>query len=269
MSRRSRKLASYASNASNSTTTDRPRILRFYSYADMISDENAQSRRPSLSHSISSSLLRQSPQPTFSNPFHPTNRRGSNASNVGGLASPTLSGRNLPHRLTTSARSPNTRSSTPLGPCGGPQSTGLQPATAPASARKDRRKFTLESSGSDLSNSEGDNDDESDQDLATSPNSPTHMQNATNSQTLYNTVTGPRLTRTSTQNSFKKVPPPYKARTYSSASSMSPFLSPTSRTSFSMQSPVQNLNDVLYDSTLQTGTAGDVLRRKVSNAGDV
>lgn len=57
-------------------------------------------------------------------------------------------------------------------------------------------------------------------------------------------------------------------RTYSSASSMSPLFH-ASRASFSNQGAAQNLNDVLYDDSLQTSSVGDVLRKKVSNAGDV
>ncbi|KAM3160758.1 Viable in a HAL3 SIT4 background protein 2 [Lachancea thermotolerans] len=254
--------ASCTSNASNATATDRPRVLRFYSYADMLSDENAHSRRPSLTQSTSSSLLRQSPQPSFSNPFSPSNRRNSNSSGLSpGLAAPTLSSRHLPNHLTTCSRSPTLRASTPVGQ---PTPTATQLPAAGPQARKERNKFHLESSGSDCSTS----DEESDQDMATSPNSPTLMQSAANSQTLYNTVTGPRLTRASTQNSFKKARPPYRVRTYSSASSMSPLFH-ASRASFSNQGAAQNLNDVLYDDSLQTSSVGDVLRKKVSNAGDV
>ncbi|SCU94201.1 LAFA_0F20472g1_1 [Lachancea sp. 'fantastica'] len=253
--------ASDVSNCSNctSTTSDRPRILRFYSYADMISDENAQNRRPSLSQSASSSLLRaQSPQPSFSNPFHNSiNRRASASSSLGLAVPPQRSGAPQPR---SAARSPSSRVSSPTF---GPSNN---------SAPRPKNKFTIESSGSDCSTSEGENDEDSDHEApATSPNSRSAMYGATNpasSQTLYNTVTGPRLTRTSTQNSFKKVRPVYKTRTYSNASSVSPFLN-ANRALHTNPAPAQNMNDVLYDDGLQTNTVSDVLRKKISNASEL
>ncbi|SCV05464.1 LANO_0H08064g1_1 [Lachancea nothofagi CBS 11611] len=264
---------SYASNCSNCTSTasERPRILRFYSYADMISDENAHTRRPSLTQSASSTLLRQSPQPAFSNPFQIPNRRGSGSSNLGPTA-PSLSSRNLTSQLRTTSRSPSTRVSTPVNLTLSPAiSTSISDNGGNPALPKPKNKFSLESSGSDCSTSEGENEDESDQEMATSPNSPTAMLNATNpvhSQTLYNTVTSPRLTRTSTQNSFKKASPSYKVRTYSNASSVSPFLS-ANRALLSNQGPAQNMNDVLYDDGLQSNTVSNVLREKISNASEL
>ncbi|CEP62125.1 Mlf3p LALA0_S04e08394g [Lachancea lanzarotensis] len=253
--------ASDVSNCSNctSTTSDRPRILRFYSYADMISDENAQNRRPSLSQSASSSLLRsQTPQPAFSNPFHNSiNRRASGSSSLG-LAVPPQ--RNSGSQLRSAARSPSSRVSSPTF---GPSNNSVP---------RPKNKFTIESSGSDCSTSEGENEEDSDHEAtATSPNSRSAMYGATNpasSQTLYNTVTGPRLTRTSTQNSFKKVRPVYKTRTCSNASSVSPFLN-ANRALNTHPTPAQNMNDVLYDDGLQTNTVSDVLRQKISNASGV
>ncbi|SCU86478.1 LAME_0D06304g1_1 [Lachancea meyersii CBS 8951] len=251
--------ASGVSNCSNCTSTasDRPRILRFYSYADMISDENAQCRRPSVSHSASSTLLRgQSPQPSFTNPFHgAANRRASGSSPSAGLAAPPLrSSAGAP--LRNSSRSPSTRVSSPT--------------FAPVAPRS-KNKFTLESSGSDCSTSEGENDDESDHEMATSPSSRSTIYNSANppsSQTLYNTVTGPRLTRTTTQNSFNKARPTYKTRTYSSASSVSPFLN-ANRALLTHPGPAQNMNDVLFDDGLQINTVSDVLRKKISNADEL
>ncbi|SCU88321.1 LADA_0E09494g1_1 [Lachancea dasiensis] len=267
---------SNASNCSNGTSTasDRPRILRFYSYADMISDENAHSRRPSLTQSTSSSVLRQSPQPSFSNPFHsPTTRRDS-ASSALGLSAPSLSSRNLTSQLRTTSRSPSIRIGTPINsisPSVHSCHNSSNPSSNPVKGfTKSQNKFVIESSGSDCSTSEGENEEDSDQDVANSPNSPTSMLNSSsppNSQALYNTVTGPRLTRTSTQNSFKKGRPIYKVRTYSNASSMSPLLS-TGRSLQSHQGPTQNMNDVLFDDGLQSNSVGEVLRKKISNASE-
>ncbi|SCU84742.1 LAMI_0C08702g1_1 [Lachancea mirantina] len=268
--------ASAASNASGasgqstqSTATavdrgvERPRVLRFYSYADMLSDENAHSRRPSLSQSLSNSWARASPQPIFTNSFKGT-RRESLPSNISTTGS---SCRQFPQHSKTLSRSPTGVS------CRSFVTSPSIPTSAPASSArptadsKQKGKFHLESSGSDCSTSE----DESDQDMATSPNSPTLMNNATNSQNLYNTVTGPRLSRTSTQNSFKKAHPPYSNRTYSFASNISPFLSQSRSTANSAPSGnTQNMNDVLYNeaSSLQSNSVGEVLRRKMSSATD-
>ncbi|CDO94541.1 unnamed protein product [Kluyveromyces dobzhanskii CBS 2104] len=48
------------SASQGSNVEPRPRVLRFYSYADMLSDENSSNpRRPSITQSLSSTLLRQ------------------------------------------------------------------------------------------------------------------------------------------------------------------------------------------------------------------
>ncbi|SCW02022.1 LAFE_0E12420g1_1 [Lachancea fermentati] len=276
--------ASVASNISNasaaSAQTERPRVLRFYSYADMLSDENANPRRPSITQSLSSTFLRQQnpqqPQPLLHNPFASPNRRGSNSSNMMPLSCTTS--RNLPNHVLNLSRSPTNRVSTPVLSNGngngngsgngnhtnGQQLLTQQLGTPHATTRKSTGKFHLESSGSDCSASE----DDSDTEMATSPNSPSLLYNATNSQNLYNTVTGPRLSRTSTQNSFKKVAPPYKVRTYSNASGISPFLNSTRAGTAAVPGNAQNMNDLLYDESLKSGSVGDVLRRKVSNTND-
>lgn len=167
----------------------RPRVLRFYSYADMISDENSSyPRRPSITQSLSSTLLRQqgagtptgfdshragnSPSnqlgsPDFSNPF--LNNQAiaaavaANGGNSGQGVSPLESHRKLsnvsipPLAVATrhysgnlACRSPNTNTTN-----GHRLSTSpLMIPHNPNSALLRKSNFQIESSGSECSDDE-------------------------------------------------------------------------------------------------------------------
>lgn len=264
---------SRATTASASTTmgsvSERPRVLRYYSYADMLSDENSNPRRPSITQSLSSTLLRQSPpiqrsnsmvQPSFSNPFIITtnspHRRDSNSSNI----MPPLTA--PPCKRYSNAflsRSPTNQSQR------FPNSPRLTAQTTAISKKKNSKFHIESSSGSECSTS----DDESDCEMTHSPNSPSLLPAP--SSALYTNSTpvanGLRLSRTSTQGSFKKLPPPYKSRTYSNASSINPFMN-LSRGSVSSAN-TQNMDDLLYEEGLQTGSVGEILRNKLTNTSDI
>ncbi|AET40143.1 Mlf3p Ecym_5388 [Eremothecium cymbalariae DBVPG len=255
----------------------KPRVLRFYSYADMLSDENthqkhqqqpqelqqrqlkqdiAQDQRPGISHSLSLTLLRHSPPntcssdiyrtdschvqqlPSFSNPFLPVSHRRDSVSSVGMVS--------------------RKRSSNP------PNARFVTATTSKAAASG---KFSLETS-SDWSSSEEDLDQGSSRTsygvsslhskgpAPVSPNSPTAIvaNNGLHCKSL-----GSRTVPCS----LKKTPSPFKATP--------PFQSDVG-SSFvlgrrgSVQKAPSNMDDLIFNQ-LHSESASEMLRQKVCSTG--
>lgn len=168
----------------------RPRVLRFYSYADMLSDENSQNpRRPSITQSLSSTLLRQQQQqqqpggpglphdpyqstsPSFSNPFLSSQALASSAAPGNGVQPPTspldaqrkYSNVSIPPLSVTTrhysnnmlSRSPNTTAAPAAHRL---SSSPLMIPHNTNSALLRKSHFQIESSGSECSDEETDRD---------------------------------------------------------------------------------------------------------------
>lgn len=263
------KLMRTNSASQGSGVEGRPRVLRFYSYADMLSDETAKGRRPSISQSLSSSLLRQQGEnqknnggsqsaqvsPHFSNPFlsnHPADADRKNSF----TSIPPLSIATRHYSSNMLSRSPN--QGTANIPAG--QRLSCSPLMAQQNLNGSilrRGNFQIDSSGSECSDEEEHENNETYREQRSAGASGTSPGNAM----------GSRLSRTSTQGSNfnKKLSPPlHKARTYSNASGISPYANNFSRGSFSSAN-TQNMDDLLFDEQLQTSTVSEVLKKKLTN----
>lgn len=273
---------SHANNTNNNAGSNQPssqqdaKTLRFYSYADMLSDEMASSsptmknfRRPSLSHSSSFSYLKPNQsKPTlttnFSNPF--IKKRDS----ISGPTSASSSNLARHYSNTMLSRSPTNQPSTQQQQrarccctkegkedlkCENNDTNTNQHTKLRASQRLGKSKFHLESSGSDEFSTD-DEDENSNPLSSTSPNviSPS-------------TFLGPRVSRSSTQTSINSSSPLYaSARTYSNsgANPVSPSIIRRRESSSVFQQPSIN-NVLMYDDTLQTEKVGEALRKRISN----
>lgn len=252
---------------SYSNSQENPRTLRFYSYADMLSDEMASNpqccgmRRPSLSHSFSSSHLkpsqqRPSAQTNFSNPF--IKRRDSNPNSA--------SGSNLTRRYSNTllSRSPTNQST------GGYQSRSRSSANVSTAAkqskvklpqRSGRSNFHIESSGSDELSTDEEDELVQHQPLPPSATSPANL-------------IGTRVSRTSTHNSLNASAcssPLFAARTYSNSGPSTSLGGPSvvRRRESSGMYPQASINNVLmFDDTLQTEKIGEALKKRISNKRD-
>lgn len=248
------------SNSSAGGMDPRPRTLRFYSYADMLSDEMATSPmsgngRPPLLHSASSTFLRPAPQHQpmhFSNPFKnstsPTNTsNGCSAcggcGNVGRLRkdSMTSTGNLNPHvrRCSNNVLSRSSTTSMSPAPVPGPvPSLGSERSNRSSKPRR-RSAFQIELSGSDEFSS-----DEEDEAFAPS--------NSTGFSPL-----GSRVSRTNTQNSISSQPSSKRASGGSFSSSNAALMK--------RESLQSSINGLLMEDTLQTEKVGDILRKRMGN----
>ncbi|GAV56077.1 hypothetical protein ZYGR_0AZ02490 [Zygosaccharomyces rouxii] len=245
------------SDSANGGMDTRPRTLRFYSYADMLSDEMAtsptNSSRPPLLHSASSTFLRPAPQHQpmhFSNPFKTTTAPVGNPNgcsscgcgNVGRLRKDSMAStgnlnpnvrrysNNVLSRTTTSSASP---APVPVPSLGSGRSNKLT---------KPRRGsgFQIESSVSD----EFSSDEEDENSFAPS--------NHNGFSPL-----GSRVSRTSTQNSINSQP--------SSQRTSGGSFSNGSQSSMRRESFQNSINGLLMEDTLQTEKVGDILRKRMGN----
>ncbi|CDH11243.1 uncharacterized protein ZBAI_03029 [Zygosaccharomyces bailii ISA1307] len=216
---------------------ENPRTLKFYSYADVLSDEAAAAgitgppgTRPALSHSASSTYLRpplSGQQPaSFSNPF--VKRRDSGA---GGLSL----GRRYSNNVLS--RSPTNQSQT----AGVANTSGAYAALAVPRGRVARARqqtnFQMESSGSE--------------DFSTDEEDETPF---TPQQHWGLSPLGPRVSRTSTQNSMNSNCSA-RARSYSNSS---PSLARR------RESGPSSISGLLMEDTLQTEKVGDILKKRIS-----
>lgn len=231
---------------SNSTNNDHTRTLRFYSYADMLSDEMAQTspnpgRKPSLGYSLSSSHIKSSPQQrpsvvtNFSNPF--IKRRDSATATQGGSKltrrySNTLLSRSPPQPRAASQRHGN---------------------------RSARSNFHIDSSGSDELSTDEDED-------------PHHQSLPPPASQPPAQLMGPRISRANTQGSSSAgCSPLFVARSYSNTGPPASLGSPSiiRRRESSGIYPQPSINNVLmHDDTLQVEKVGEVLKRRASNRKD-
>lgn len=250
---------------------EEPKTLRFYSYADMLSDEMATSptnnSRPPLLHSASSMFLRPAVQPMkFSNPFQPASAAAAAAAAGGGATSnptgcsPCGCGGGSVDRLrkdsmvsSTGNLNPNTRrysnnfltrsGTSPM------QMPSLSSSKSNRSRNNSRGKsaFQIESSGSDEFSSEEDEDE----------NMVNIVRTSSNNNGMGFSPLGPRVSRTSTSNSINSQPISQRARD-GSFSNSNPSL--MRRESFQ-----NSINSLLMDDTLQTEKVGDILRKRMGN----
>lgn len=251
---------------SNSGQQENPRTLRFYSYADMLSDEmahNPQScmRKPPLSHSFSSSHIKSGPQrplvtTNFSNPF--IKRRDSNTCATPGCTltrrysntlltrSPTMPAASYPRTQQARSKSSANVSNTGLGKQG------------KALPRSGRSNFHIDSSGSD----ELSTDEEEEMPHHSSLPPPAAQPGQ---------LIGSRISRSNTQNSVNNgggTSPLFIARTYSNAGPSTSLGGPSiiRRRKSAGMFPQPSINNVLmYDDTLQTEKVGEALKRRISN----
>lgn len=248
---------------SNPNAQDQARTLRFYSYADMLSDEMANNggspvnnnvRKPPLGYSFSSSHIKSPSQQrpgavtNFSNPF--IKRRDSNSGAPG-------AGSKLTRRYSNTllSRSP---------PQQQPRSRGSANVTSPGSGprsgqRSARSNFHIDSSGSDELSTDEDED-------------PAHQSLPPSMTQPPATLLGPRISRASTQGSSSAgCSPLFVARSCSNTGPPTSLGSPSigRRRESSGVYPQPSINNLLMpDDTLQVEKVGEVLKRRVSNRKD-
>lgn len=220
------------------------RILRFYSYADMLSDENPNPRRPSISQSLSSGLFRQPTQhdnntlsqPLFSNPFLSNNLRGEQFSTQ--VMAPQFGG---PLRRLSSngfnTRSSNSNTRHPQSPLANiaTDDIGLQHTTGHS------KKFRIDSSSSECSASDDEFDNEDNPLTPASPSSQspsTLLNQSLGSNINYNTM----IPNNNDQGHTNKV------KSYSNID----MLDSTLLSRGSVLSKSQNLDNLLYDENLHS-----------------
>lgn len=255
---------------SHSAQQENPRTLRFYSYADMLSDEMAHNpqtgmRKPQLSHSFSSSHIKQGQQrpavtTNFSNPF--IKRRDSNSCGNPGC--------NLTRRYSNTllTRSPTTPASSYPRPqqarsrsSANVSGMSVSKAQGKALPRSGRSNFHIESSGSDELSTDDDEEMPHHSSLPPPATQPTSLL-------------GPRISRTSTQNSTNNsagTSPLFAARTYSNTGPPATLGGPSviRRRESAGMFPQPSINNVLmYDDTLQTEKVGEALKRRLSHRKD-
>lgn len=247
------------SNSSGQSFDQNLRTLRFYSYADMLSDEMATSptnkARPTLPHSASSSFLRPTSQHQpmhFSNPFKPsTATNGSAMNNVsscgcGGAGRLRKDSMTSPGNLNVNmrkysnnllSRSPTSQTTTSLQPQQQQQQQSVSsPAPSlglgkPSRLAKPRRRsgFKIESNGSD----EFSTDEEDGSSFSS---------------------VGQRVSRTSTQNSAASQTSSQRG---GSVTSGSPSLMRK------RESVHNSISGLLMEDTLQTEKVGDILKQRM------
>ncbi|AGO14223.1 AaceriAER431Cp [[Ashbya] aceris (nom. inval.)] len=244
--------------AASSGLPERPRILPFYSYAEMLSDEgNQPNRRPSITHSLSSSLLRHPPPqntqegtkacavqlqpPSFSSPLVlPSGSVRRESATQGGVSPRSLRcAMNLSSRIQKS----------------------------PSSGIHDLARPSLELSSSDWSSSDEDNTDRENvrgasQDssrsvLSASPGSPTYVT-PTASGTSYS-VRGSQSPVSSSH--AKKLPTPVRHK--NQYISCSPLPHGGVRRG-PQQFHIPNMEDV-FNTQLQVESVGEVLRKRAGS----
>lgn len=274
----------YSNNSVLSPSQENTRTLRFYSYADMLSDEMANSpspsggvRRPSLSHSFSSSYIKQNHQKpplstNFSNPFVKASNSNLSRrySNTMLSRSPTNQSAQHQQRSRVPATNVITNNGTNNNNNNTTNNHNNTNDKSKIPQRSGRSNFHLESSGSD----EFSTDDEEEPSPQQHPFSAQPSAPATSPANFL----GPRVSRTSTQNSTNSAAstsPLFSIRTYSNGGGNIP--SPSiirrreSATMFQQPSqlPQASINDVLMcDDTLQTEKVGEALKKKISNRRD-
>lgn len=273
----------YNSSSVLSPSQEHTRTLRFYSYADMLSDEMANApassgggvRRPSLSHSFSSSYIKQNHQKpplstNFSNPFVKASNPNLSRrySNTMLSRSPTnQSAHQQRSRCPTNVVTTNNGNNNNNNTSTNNNNNNNTNNNSKVPQRSGRSNFHLESSGSD----EFSTDDEEE---------PSQQQHPFSAQPSAPAVSpsnflGPRVSRTSTQNSINSAAstsPLFSVRTYSNGGGNIPGPSIIRRresaSMYQQPSPLPqaSINDVLmYDDTLQTEKVGEALRKKISN----
>lgn len=284
-----------AANANGGGQQQDAKTLRFYSYADMLSDEMASNpsaknfRRPSLSHSSSlchlrPNQLKPSLTTNFSNPFikkrdSVSNPSSASTSNLSRHYSNTVLSRSPTYQPSSQQQerakcccvkddmnekgskfqnkdNPNLNVNQSINQNLNANSNPRY-AISKVSQRSGKSNFHIESSGSE----ELSTDDENDNFHPLTTTSPNVMSPST--------FLGPRVSRSSTQNSINSGSPLYSSRTYSNGGNNP--ISPSiirRRESGSAFSPHSINNVMMYDDTLQTETVGEALRKKVSNRRD-
>lgn len=230
---------------------ENPRTLRFYSYADVLSDEAASAgvpgppgARPGLAHSASSTYLRppaSQQQTSFSNPFVKRRDSGTGSLTLGRRYSNNVLSRS-PTNQSTAAGGVSAPLAAAAAAAGAAGSAGAAGAAAVPRGRVARARlqtnFQMESSGSeDFSTDEEDE----------TPFTPQQHWGVS--------PLGPRVSRTSTQNSVNSTCSSARMRSFSNSS---PSLARR------RESGPASINGIMMEDTLHTEKVGDLLKKRIS-----